>query len=88
MEYALDISLPVGIGCLGRFLLEARQRGHQDFPGWIKQATAHHTMLGAVIELAKREPCPTGEELEAILNPDDQQEDEAAGDPGAAELEP
>jgi hypothetical protein len=82
MEHMLDSSLPMAIEFLGKFLLEARQRGHQDFPGWIKQATAHHTMLGAVIELAKREPCPTVEDLEALLDPNQQ------GDPGAVKPEP
>ncbi len=32
MEHMLDSSLPMAIEFLGKFLLEARQRGHQDFP--------------------------------------------------------
>jgi ParB/Sulfiredoxin domain len=82
MEYALDIGLPVGIDCLGRFLLEARQAEHEDFPDWIKKSIDLHTKLGAVLALIQQqEPHPTESDLETILNPDD-------GHPADSEPEP
>lgn len=68
-----------GIEYLGRFLIEARQRGHQDFPQWLQQAIDLNLQMAAVLDLLKGETVPTIEDLEAILNPDD-------GDP--AEPEP
>jgi hypothetical protein len=68
-----------GIEYLGRFLIESRQRGHQDFPQWLQQAIDLNLQMAAVLDLLKGETVPTIEDLEAILNPDD-------GDP--AEPEP
>jgi hypothetical protein len=59
-------------------LAAARRLGHPNFAQWLAEATAWHVQMGAVLDLLKGGIAPAIEDLEAILDPD---EDEATGDP-------
>jgi hypothetical protein len=63
---------------LVKVLADAKQVGHSDFPQWIEKAVARTTQIGTILNRLQKEPCPTREEVDVLLHPDEQQ-DEAAG---------
>jgi len=61
-------------------LADAKRMGHAKFDEWLEPAVQWYSKVGIVLDMLQKRPAPTGEEIEAILNPD-QQQDEAAEAP-------
>jgi hypothetical protein len=63
-----------------QMLADAKRMGHAKFDEWLEPAVQWYSKVGIVLDMLQKGPAPTGEEIEAILDPD-QQQDEAADDP-------